>query len=189
MIAEAVAVTSRLASRADATALHAVAGSAGEAIGGKRALPANQCPLSDVGRLVPSETHHETASLVEAFCASLDELTWFRNDAVPTDFATQSAAAELVGPDGAIASDELRFGFFLITPNSEYVRHWHAAVEHYMVLAGSALFDLDAGMERHGAGNVVAIPSMAPHAITTDGAGVLILYSWTGDISFDSYGY
>ncbi len=185
----AVAVTRRMAARIASTALGSVAEVAEAALAAERVRPPNDCPLTDAKKLVPDETHPDTALLVEAFQSGLDDLAWFRNDAVPSDFVTQSAAAELIGPDGALPSDTLRFGFFLIAPDTEYVRHWHAAVEHYMVLAGSAVFTLDAGSNRHGAGEVVSIPSMAPHAITTDDAGVLILYSWTGDITFDTYGY
>lgn len=36
-------------------------------------------------------------------------------------------------------------------------------------------------------GEVIEVPSMTPHALRTGARALLMLWSWTGDITFDRY--
>ena len=130
-----------------------------------------------------------TADLVVAAHDGFDDLVWFRNAAVPADFVARSGAAELIGPDGSIPSDDFRFGLFLIDADSDYQRHRHAADEIYLVIGGRAEWrvESDASWSARTAGQWMDVASMTPHAIRTGAEPVAMLYSWTGDITFDSY--
>lgn len=119
--------------------------------------------------------------------SGLGELNWFRSDLVPADFVTRSCAAELVGPDGAYRNDAIRFGLFLIGPGTTYERHQHAAHENYLVVAGSGEWAVGDAWSTHEAGEVIAVPSLTPHALRTDNTGLLMLYTWAGDITYETY--
>ncbi|MEM7093101.1 MAG: dimethylsulfonioproprionate lyase family protein [Actinomycetota bacterium] len=189
LLAEAVATTRLLAVNAASVEAEAVAKRADAHRGLAPTRPGQPCPLEGASALIDDEPFEGATALLDLFRTDIDELCWFRSSSVPSDFVTQSAAAELLGPDGAVETHELRFGFFLIGPHADYVRHWHAAEELYMVLSGGAEWNLDDGWRRRSAGDIVRVPSMTPHAIRTSTSPVLMLYSWTGNLTFDTYGY
>ena len=192
LVAEAVATTRRLAARSQSAAVSEVASLAGAHAALAATRPGSHCPLDAAADIVLDSSPMpiaETLSLVDRFRKSLDDLCWFRNTAVPQEFYSTAAAAELIGPDGAIDADDLRFGFFIIGPDANYVRHWHSAEELYMVLSGTAEWNFDDGWTARVPGDVVHIPSLTPHALRTTTSPVLMLYSWTGDITFETYGH
>lgn len=155
---------------------------------GERAIPPGPCPMPAAETAIPSKTTLATEALVQAMRSSMSALNWFRSDKVPNDFMARSCAAELVGPDGAHRCDEMRFGLFLIAASANYPQHWHGAHENYLVLAGSGYWELDDAWVSHSAGDVIAVPSLQPHALRTADTGLLMLYTWTGDITYDRYG-
>ena len=109
---------------------------------------------------------------------------------VPPGWAHSAAAAELLGPDGSITGpDSERFGLFFLNPGVTYPDHWHDADEFYYVLAGSAVWTVDDEITRSSAGSYIRTPSQAVHRIITDDEPVLTVWGWSGDTSFDSYGY
>ena len=109
---------------------------------------------------------------------------------VPPGWAHSAAAAELLGPDGSITGpDSERFGLFFLNPGVTYPDHWHDADEFYYVLAGSAVWTVDDETTRSAAGSYIRTPSQAVHRIITDDEPVLTVWGWSGDTSFDSYGY
>jgi hypothetical protein len=70
--------------------------------------------------------------------ASAPEIPWIiGGDKMPASFARRSAYNEIVGPDGFVASDSLRFGLYGTTLEL-YPPHNHAAEEFYYVLSGTA---------------------------------------------------
>ena len=130
-----------------------------------------------------------TRDVVAALSASRDDLTWFAPpDAVPDVMRTRAVAAELVGPDATYHAADVRIGLMAIGAHTHYPAHRHAAAEHYLLISGGAFFSSGSAPDRWlGPGEVVVNPPLAWHATrTTDGA-VLVLYTWSGDVSFDSY--
>ena len=109
---------------------------------------------------------------------------------MPPGWAHSAAAAELLGPDGSITGpDSERFGLFFLNPGVTYPDHWHDADEFYFVLAGSAAWTVGDETTCSSAGSYIRTPSQAVHRIITDDEPVLTVWGWSGDTSFDSYGY
>lgn len=99
-------------------------------------------------------------------------------------FLDDFAAAEIIGPDGLIPSNELIMGLFVLGPNVFYPAHAHPAVELYWILNGRPEFQMGAGAAWtvKPAGALVLHPSEISHAIRTGPAPLLALYFWRGDI-------
>ena len=97
--------------------------------------------------------------------------------------------ASIVGPNELIHSDQIRFGAFLVAPNTFYPSHWHAAEEIYMILSGTAQWNIADGefLDRR-AGEIFRHESWQKHATRTGPQPMLALWAWHGDIRPDQYG-
>ncbi len=145
-------------------------------------------PRPDMGAIATARTAAALAGLV----AADPHIGWRHppEEHVPPGWAHSAAAAELLGPDGSITGpDSERFGLFFLNPGVTYPDHWHDADEFYYVLAGSAVWTVDGEITRSSAGSYIRTPSQAVHRIITDDEPVLTVWGWSGDTSFDSYGY
>ena len=108
--------------------------------------------------------------------------------AIPKGSWWDHAYAELIGPDGHYASNALRFGMYVQAPEMAYVAHAHGAEEFYMVLSGVADREADGHRAANvGPGAIRHHPPHVPHATFTGPEPLLALWSWRGDIAFESY--
>ena len=145
-------------------------------------------PRPDMGAIARART----AAALAGLDAADPHIGWRHppEEHVPPGWAHSAAAAELLGPDGSIfGPDSERFGLFFLNPGVTYPDHWHDADEFYYVLAGSAVWTVDDETTRSSAGSYIRTPSQAVHRIITDDEPVLTVWGWSGDTSFDSYGY
>lgn len=145
-------------------------------------------PHPDMSAIATARTAVALAGLV----AADPHIGWRHppEEHVPPGWAHSAAAAELLGPDGSITGpDSERFGLFFLNPGVTYPDHWHDADEFYFVLAGSAVWTVGDETTRSSAGSYIQTPSQAVHRIITDDEPVLTVWGWSGDTSFDSYGY
>ncbi len=88
---------------------------------------------------------------------------------------------ELVGPFGHFHSEDIRAYIAYWGPGLYYDWHRHEAEELYVILAGEAVFEAEgqsAALLR--AGDVRMHTSNQPHAMLTEGSGVLALVLWRG---------
>ncbi|MCP4226476.1 MAG: cupin domain-containing protein [Actinomycetia bacterium] len=108
---------------------------------------------------------------------------------MPPGWAHRSALAGVIGPDAMIPESEFSFGFFYMSADTYYPHHWHQAEELYLALGGVTSFEIDGINTTLRPGDVSITPPMASHAITAGELGVLLLWGWRGDISYDSYAY
>lgn len=149
------------------------------------------CPfpaLERAGELATATTR----PAIDALLAAAPELPWRRPDpdVVPPGWAHRAATAELVGPEGVIApATNERFGVFLLDTECDYPDHWHDAEELYLVLAGSGQWTVDDSVRTLRAGDYSRTPSGAHHAIVTTAQPVFTVYGWSGDTSYDTYGF
>lgn len=97
------------------------------------------------------------------------------------------AVATLMGPAAPIQNDRFLFGLYYQSPLSYYPLHDHLADETYMILAGRALWTAGESTDWCGPGATIHHPSRMPHAFRTGTEGVLAIWRWSGDLSFDSY--
>ena len=116
-------------------------------------------------------------------------LTWMQgNMTMPENFRNRFAYVELAGPDGMITTADIRFGLYLQQSQVVYPSHWHAAVEDYLIVSGTALWQTDADdFEPRTPGNHFRHFCNQPHATTTLDEPLLALWFWQGDISIDTY--
>lgn len=107
---------------------------------------------------------------------------------LPEDVSDRIDVAELVGPDGLLRQDGIRFGLLMQRPHHAYPSHRHAAEELYFVLAGHAFWSVERG-EPHegGAGTFVHHQSWQTHATTTKSEPMLAFWGWVGEIGSSSY--
>lgn len=95
----------------------------------------------------------------------------------------------LIGPNELIHSDTIRFGAFLVAPDTVYPSHWHAAEEIYMIVSGTARWNVDdCAYAEVPPGSIFRHKPWQPHATTTLSEPMLALWAWHGDIRTDQYG-
>jgi mannose-6-phosphate isomerase-like protein (cupin superfamily) len=98
------------------------------------------------------------------------------------------AFASLIGPGEFIPSDEIRFGAFLVAPETFYPSHWHAAEEIYLILSGTAEWQAgSAEFSDRPAGSCFRHDAWQPHALKTKAAPMLAIWAWLGDIRADRF--
>jgi len=127
----------------------------------------------------------ETAGLVSLVDVLAPALPWARAPAAstPAEYYQGHAYAMLVGDGGFVPADGFMLGLFLLAPGLFYPNHAHAADELYYLLSGRAQWQKSGGaFAGFGPGELVAMPSMTPHAIRTGSEPVLILWAWYGDL-------
>jgi mannose-6-phosphate isomerase-like protein (cupin superfamily) len=94
------------------------------------------------------------------------------------------AFTEVLGTTGIWPSQQMLLGFTLIAPHTHYPAHVHPAIELYLVIAGTATWQLgDEAGEPRPPGSIIVHPSGAPHAMTTHTEPLLALFTWRGDLA------
>ena len=130
-----------------------------------------------------SETH-ELLSLSNAEKASRKwEQSYTKSDnLVDDDMLSGYGFAEVIGKHGPFVSTRVRCGIGVWGANIDYPVHRHNAEEVYVLLAGSAEFQLDDGESAHVAmrhtGDAVYVPSMLSHGFRTRDEPLVVLYIW-----------
>jgi mannose-6-phosphate isomerase-like protein (cupin superfamily) len=129
------------------------------------------------------------ANLASALAPVAHELAWTHGDRVlPSGFHMQRCFVELAGPDGMTPQDSIRYGLYLQQPGSFYASHSHEAVEHYLPISGTALWQRgDGSFVARSPGKLITHASFEPHAMRTLDKPLLALWIWTGNLSFSTY--
>ncbi|MEO1161618.1 MAG: dimethylsulfonioproprionate lyase family protein [Pseudomonadota bacterium] len=118
-----------------------------------------------------------------------NHLPWMQGSMkMPASFQDRFAYVELAGPRGMIANSDVSFGFYLQQRNTVYPSHWHEAVEDYLIVSGTALWQIgDAGFNAQPPGTHIMHASNQPHATTTRQDPLLAMWFWQGDIRDSTY--
>ena len=134
------------------------------------------------------ERAHETqpiADLIRALRNHFDDIPWRGTSRVPG-----AAFTRLVGPGTHFPHPHMRLGLYALPSDYDYAPHQHLADEIYVVLAGHAAWSLHAAPSvEQRSGSIIQIPSLTPHSMHTSKSAMLALWTWTGDIGFESYQY
>ena len=127
--------------------------------------------------------------LVARFAMHKHRLRWeqsYRREdgLVPDAMLDGYAFNEVVGKHGPFVSESIRCGIGVWGPAIHYPRHHHQAEEIYLVLAGSAEFELgDAGPVERGVGDVVYVAPNQVHSFSTSDDLLVVFYLWqAGDL-------
>ncbi|WP_282605246.1 dimethylsulfonioproprionate lyase family protein [Pelagibius sp. Alg239-R121] len=134
-----------------------------------------------------ASAHHP---LLNEIARVRNSLVWYSPsfERIPEPIGSRLSVVELLGPDGLVFCDHCRLGLFLQMPDLFYPGHAHAADELYLVLSGTADWQLG-GSEAipRSPGSFIHHPSGHWHAMNTRSEPLLAIWGWTGDIGFDSY--
>jgi len=125
-------------------------------------------------------------AVADAIDAARDDLLWYYGYAPrpgERDLSQDIAFCEILGPTtGSFRSADARLGFTLIGPRMHYPAHSHPAAELYHLLAGPSTWIKADVASRKTPGDFIFHPSGVSHAMETDDASLLSVYSWSGDI-------
>ena len=118
-----------------------------------------------------------------------NRLPWMQgNMKMPESFQGRFAYVELAGPRGMIADTDISFGLYLQQCAVIYPSHWHAAIEDYLVVSGTAMWQVDDGdFVARTPGTHIEHSSNQPHATTTQLDPLLAMWFWRGDIRDSTY--
>ena len=79
----------------------------------------------------------------------------------------------------SVALRKTMLTYFEVEPHSRFERHSHESEQITMVLEGELFFELDGRHVRVGAGEVIAVPSLVPHAVYAKDAAVRAIDAWS----------
>ena len=115
-------------------------------------------------------------------------LAWQTRGAFTDSDSTNRAYVEFLGPEGMLKSDEIRLGIYWHDRHTFYPRHRHEAVELYHIVSGTAYWQhISEEWVPRSPDSFVIHQSNEDHATKTGDQPLLALWSWLGNISFDSY--
>jgi hypothetical protein len=149
-----------------------------------RAVPATWLPVCDCLPQLASQAAGTLSPLVAGLMAGARGMDWRQTYGAAdfgADFLHGYGWTELIGLRGPIPSTQVAVGFLLLGSGITYPPHAHEAVELYLPLSGTALW-------QHGAGAFAPVPpgmpirhdSWVPHAMQTGDQPLLAAYVWRG---------
>lgn len=130
--------------------------------------------------------------LRDAALAAFGHVRWsefYAPDAWSETFLSEFANGEGFGPDGALVSDRMILGPFVLGPNTLYPVHAHPAEEFYLTLSGTPSFQIGSGepFAPLPPGAVAWHHSNVSHAIRTGPEPFLAVFGWRGLIGERSW--
>ncbi|MDR2261710.1 MAG: cupin domain-containing protein [Azoarcus sp.] len=151
----------------------------------KHLRPSGHPVIRQLQQTPPQSAEAATEPIFRAFLPQLDALPW-RYSYTPRpdapDIGERMAWAELVGPIAPFHSHDICLGLTAIGPRLLYPRHYHPAVETYLVISGTAAWTAANATRRHPPGALILHPANIVHAMETGDEPLLAAYAWTGDV-------
>jgi len=154
-----------------------------------RGVAPTHLPASDILAHCRERGLPETRDLMDHFIRARDSRHWeqsyTRADAVVGDDMLENYGfAEIIGKRGPFVSERVRAGIGVFGQGIDYPPHRHKAEEIYMILAGGADFKLgNSAPTRHGAGELVHVPSYLVHGFRMTDEPLIVFYLWKdGDL-------
>lgn len=125
--------------------------------------------------------------LAAAIAAIENDLTWmqsasYTDDILGEGFTANYGWAEIIGPSGFFAGDDLLLGVLMLGPDRHYRDHYHPAPELYWPLTAGSFWSRDGEpFAEKAQGAIIWHPSMALHATITRETPLLAVWCWTRD--------
>jgi mannose-6-phosphate isomerase-like protein (cupin superfamily) len=167
-----------------------------------RRVGAKLAPIAETGigsnyREVPALQHIEAATqsagahpMMRSAAGIAGLLPWEEvdPDLVPAHLVGRHAFCEIVGPDGLVAADDFRLGFFISSPEVLYPSHSHEAEEIFFVLSGTAEWlQADGAFRPVPPGALIHHVPRQRHGTRTGPEPLFVIWAWQGDLGFESY--
>lgn len=125
--------------------------------------------------------------LAAAIAAVEDGLCWRQSESysdalLGEGFSANYGWAEIIGPHGFFAGDDVLLGLLMLGPHRHYRDHYHPAPELYWPLTAQSHWSKDGGaFVEQPQGAIIWHPSMMLHATKTGEAPLLAVWCWTRD--------
>ena len=135
-------------------------------------------------------SNQNSIDLCRKLAAINEKLLWTEapRGVISTFMDDNHATVHIAGLDYGFFAGQLKFGAFLLAPNTIYPLHSHAAEEIYIPVSGSGYWRLrDSSYKMQKPGSVVHCQSWLPHAIRSGNEPLLMLWAWFGNTSFNAY--
>ena len=131
-------------------------------------------------------TNLQTRPVVQAICDSAHRLSWQQSytnaDGFDQYYLDNYGWFNLVSPEGIFLNNALRVSIGYWGQGLDYVEHWHAPEEFYLVLAGGAKFHSAGRAPRQcGAGEVVHHSPNQPHSFRMNNGPMIAAAFWRGE--------
>lgn len=154
-----------------------------------RGVAPTHLPASDILAKCLDGTIPQTRGLMELFARERGTRFWEQSysradAAIGEDMLANYGFAEIIGKRGPFLSDRVRAGIGVFGKGIDYPPHRHKAEEIYMILAGSADFQLGQGAPiRREVGELIHVPSYLVHGFRMTDNPLIVLYLWKdGDL-------
>lgn len=165
-----------------------------ETLGEPGPLSPNRHPVLDdwFAHSVAAPTTPRARRLIDALVSENDHLHWVtgRTHYISQQFSANYSFAQIIGHGtrassiGLYASQSIAIGFSLQAPGLFYPPHYHAAVEFYGVLSGTARWQRESNPpELKPGGSSIFHETNVIHAMETLEDPLLNIWAWTGDMS------
>jgi len=140
--------------------------------------------------LAASFENPNTIELADHLAAIQNQLNWTEapRGKLTSHMDDKHAMVQMIGPDAGYCSENIRFGAFLLAPDTIYPFHSHSAEEIYLPISGLGQWRLqDQPYESKQPGTIIHVRPWVPHAIRSGNNPLLMLWAWFGDIGFSAY--
>ena len=115
-------------------------------------------------------------------------LPWVTRGVFTDSDQTNRGYVEFIGPEGMIRTDRVRLGIYWHAAHTFYPAHRHNATELYHILSGTGFWQHKTQTwTPRGPDSYIMHDSRDNHATRTEAEPTLALWSWLGDIGFESY--
>lgn len=144
-------------------------------------------PASDhLTAALESATEGEEADIAHSIAGLAGALSWtysYPSNPRDRDLSSKVAFAQIAGSRGLRTDAGIHIGLTLIAPHVVYPAHRHPAVELYLVVSGTALWQSgEAEPATRAPGSIILHPSNVVHAMTTFDEPLLAVWTWRGDL-------
>jgi hypothetical protein len=125
--------------------------------------------------------------LAAAIAAVDGDLKWMQSPTysdhlLGEGFSANYGWAEIIGPNGFFAGDDVLLGLLMLGPDRHYPDHYHPAPELYWPLTSESFWSRDGKpFAAKAQGEIIWHPSMALHATITNATPLLAVWCWTRD--------
>lgn len=126
-------------------------------------------------------------ALAAAIAAVDGDLKWMQSSTysdhiLGEGFSANYGWAEIIGPNGFFAGDDVLLGLLMLGPDRHYPDHYHPAPELYWPLTSQSFWSRDGKpFAAKAQGEIIWHPSMALHATITKATPLLAVWCWTRD--------
>jgi mannose-6-phosphate isomerase-like protein (cupin superfamily) len=143
-------------------------------------------------KLIGNQGESKLKSLYTAARNAFGVVRWtefYAEDNWSRSFLPHFANGEGIGKDGRLYNEEIILGLFIFGHNSHYPAHAHPAEEFYLILSGSAEWQIGTNTPyiNKKPGDIMIHQKNESHSFQTGKEPLFCVYGWRGEINAKSW--